>query len=290
MVKLLSTAASAKINLFLRITGRRTDGYHQLDSVFVPVSLCDRVSIAMRSAGEARVWLRCDMPELGPEDQNLAVRAARAFMAEFGVSAEVMIDLRKSIPAGAGLGGGSSDAGAVLRVMARLCGIGDGARLRAVAYRLGADVPFFLDPVPARVRGIGEHLEPLGGCPQLELVIAVPPITVSTADIFRNLDPREWSGPASALEIEAARSGRIACALMVNDLAAGAMRKFPVIAELKSRLEATGASAAAMSGSGGAVFGVFASRIGAESAAAELQQQCPTARVFTAHTIEGPQS
>src|ERR1700732_4035054 len=120
MVKLFSAFAPAKINLFLRVTGRRADGYHELDSIFIPISISDRVTIEIRPAAVSTVSLRCDLPSLGDPESNLATRAARAYLDEFGISAQVMIDLRKVIPVGAGLGGGSSDAGTVLRMMASM--------------------------------------------------------------------------------------------------------------------------------------------------------------------------
>jgi len=290
MVKLLGTLGPAKINLFLRVTGRRADGYHELDSIFVPVSLCDRVGLGLRPSSTTSVLLRCDWPGLGPDEQNLAVRAARAFMAEFGLQAEVMIDLRKAIPAGAGLGGGSSDAGAVLRLMVELCGVGDRAvsereRLGAIAVRLGADVPFFLTPVPARVRGIGERIEPLAAFAPLALVIAVPPITVATAEIFKRLSPADWSGPAPDEAVRALGAGRVSPGLLVNDLASVAMSQWPVIAQLKLLLEECGAAGAAMSGSGGAVFGIFDTEGAAALAADEVRRRYPAARVVTATTL-----
>src|SRR5579864_5460686 len=114
MITRLGTRAPAKINLFLRVTGRRTDGHHELDSLFVPVALSDQIELALEPAPATSVSLQCDAEGLGPAERNLAVRAAHAFLDEFGTLAAVTIDLRKSIPAGAGLGGGSSDAGAVL--------------------------------------------------------------------------------------------------------------------------------------------------------------------------------
>ena len=104
MVKLLSRLTPAKINLFLRIVGRRPDGYHLLDSVFLPISLYDRVRLEMRSAARGSVALRCNWPELPVDERNLATRAAIAFIAEFGLRAQVTIDLEKGIPVGAGLG------------------------------------------------------------------------------------------------------------------------------------------------------------------------------------------
>jgi 4-diphosphocytidyl-2-C-methyl-D-erythritol kinase len=285
VLKLLSTTAPAKINLFLRFTGRRADGYHELDSLFVPVSLCDRVAIALRSAATSSVVLRCDAAGLGPDDQNLAVRAARAFMAEFAITADVMIDLHKEIPAGAGLGGGSSDAGAVLRMMAQLCHVGDRNRLGALAVKLGADVPFFLDPAPARVHGIGELIEPFDQFAPVELVIAVPPLTVPTADVFKRLPREAWSGPASSATVDAIATGRVHADQLVNDLAGVAKARWPVIAELQKSLEHAGAIAAAMSGSGGAVFGVFATASDAARAAEEIRARNPAARVFAVSTL-----
>jgi len=285
MVKLLGTLAPAKINLFLRVTGRRPNGYHELDSVFVPVALSDRVGVAMRPSRTSAVTLRCDSPGLGPDEQNLAVRAARAFMAEFGISAEVIIDLRKMIPAGAGLGGGSSDAGAVLRLMAQLCRVVDPSRLAAVAVGLGADVPFFLAPVPSRVRGIGERIAQLRAFAQLAVVIAVPPFTVPTAVVFKRVTPADWSGPATDETVAALAAGSVTPDLLVNDLTRAAGAEWPLIAELRDSLVACGATGAAMSGSGGAVFGVFPTSLASEAAAAEMRRRYPEARVFATATV-----
>ena len=169
MVKLLAEPAPAKINLFLRVVGRRADGYHELDSVFVPVSLCDQVRVEIRveprSAAGTTIAMHCDRDDLPAGEKNLAWRAADTFLGEFGAEIhrprEVAIDLRKEIPIGAGLGGGSSDAGAVLRMMAALCRVDDLSRLARVALALGADVPFFLDPHVAHVGGVGERIAPL---------------------------------------------------------------------------------------------------------------------------------
>ena len=286
MLKLLSTAAPAKINLFLRVTGRRVDGYHELDSLFAPITLCDHVAIATRPALVASVVLRCASAGLGPDDQNLAVRAANSFMHAFHITADVRIDLRKAIPAGAGLGGGSSDAGAILRMMADLYAIEDRDRLRAIALKLGADVPFFLEPAPARVRGIGELIEPLDQFASLPLVIAVPPVSVPTAEVFKHLPREAWSGPASATTVAAIAAGKIRAEHLVNDLAGVATSRWPVIAELQKALEDAGALAAMMSGSGGAVFGIFASSHKAASAAEELGGRVPSARLIAVSTLD----
>jgi 4-diphosphocytidyl-2-C-methyl-D-erythritol kinase len=280
MVKLLSESAPAKINLLLRVVGRRSDGYHELDSVFVPVSLHDRVTIMVRPGAPRRVTIRCDGATLLDDDRNLAVRAANAFMTGFGIELEAAIELRKEIPMGAGLGGGSSDAGAVLRMLAALCRIGDSARLAEIALGLGADVPFFLDPRPARVGGIGERIMPLPSLPDLNFVIAVPPLEAPTDVVYRALRAEDWSGPASADEIRAIVEGRIEPRLLVNDLAKSAMAMWPAIASLKAVLENAGARAAAMTGSGCGVFGIFDSPSQARAAAAEVRARAPDSRVY----------
>lgn len=281
MVKTLADRAFAKINLFLRVTGRRADGYHELDSIFVPVSIADSVRIEVRPGRESAVALRCDLALLADPERNLAVRAARAFMTEFGVAGEVRIDLEKKIPVGAGLGGGSSDAGAVLRMMAALYRVNDSKRLAGTALRLGADVPFFLDPRPARVGGIGERLLALQAFPKLNLVIAVPPVEVSTAAIYKGLTREAYSGPAPEDDISSILRGEILSRHLVNDLAPVAMQNHPQIARLVSLLEQSGARAASMSGSGGAVFGVFSTGDEAARAVESVRGQATHARVFS---------
>jgi len=303
MVKLLAEPAPAKINLFLRVVGRRANGYHELDSVFVPVSLHDRVRVEIRlepgSANDTVIALRCDRDDLPTGDKNLAWRAADAFLHEFGATIHrprhVAIDLHKEIPAGAGLGGGSSDAGAVLRMMAALCRVDDSARLAQVALALGADVPFFLNPRLAHVGGVGELIAPLDTMAsgerlplwhiRLWIVIAVPPVEVSTAEVYRALLPEQWSGAAPADHLRAIVSGQITPAVLQNDLAAVAMARHPEIAELLSALVAAGAIGASMSGSGSAVFGIFAGEQAATQAAAKMLQDRPQTRFYVANSL-----
>jgi len=278
MVKLISAFAPAKLNLFLHVTGRRADGYHELDSVFIPITLGDRIALEVRPSPRPVVALRGSFGDLPADDRNLAVRAALDFMTEFAVTAEVLIELRKAIPAGAGLGGGSSDAAAVFLMMAALFrreSIDEPERLARVAVKIGADVPFFLNPVPARVTGIGEHIAPLGVSPQLALVVAVPRIEVNTAVVFRELKPVDWSGAAADEDVRAIMTGGVSPRLFVNDLARLAMERWPEIARVKERLEEVGASAAAMTGSGAGVFGIFASPAEAQNAAAALRRRDP---------------
>ena len=289
MVTELSGRACAKINLFLRITGRRDDGYHELDSVFLPLTLADEIRLEIRAANEPSVTVSCNLPELARSKNNLAASAARAYMSEFDLFAAVSIDLKKHIPIGAGLGGGSSDAATVLCMMAAAAQLTDEeamSKLHRIALSLGADVPFFLDPRPSRVTGIGERIVAIEGFPSLPIVIAVPPFEVSTAAIFRALEPAGWSGAAPDDHIEAIARGEIAPELLVNDLAPVAIAQFPEIRRLKVLLEDSGARAAQMSGSGGAVFGVFDSIEEAESCSVRIRKRAPFATVIAASTLD----
>jgi 4-diphosphocytidyl-2-C-methyl-D-erythritol kinase len=273
----LELEAPAKVNLGLRIVGRRADGYHELESLFVPVDLADTIALRVESASTASISLALagDAAGAPPGDDNLAVRAARAFLARAGVAARVAIHLTKRTPVAAGLGGGSSDAAAVLRGLANAfpAAVPDRA-LEEIALALGADVPFFLDPRPAWVTGIGERREPVNGMPPLPLVLANPGEALSTAEVFRAFDAlapgrRAQSGPPRALARELAEDGALAARLR-NDLEEPAVRLCPPIARLRERLRDAGARAVGMSGSGATVFGVFASRAAAERAAASI--------------------
>jgi 4-diphosphocytidyl-2-C-methyl-D-erythritol kinase len=284
MVKLVAERAVAKINLFLRVVGRRSDGYHELDSIFLPIALADEVRLELRTPGERSVRLLCDAPGLGDEASNLASRAARAFLDEFKIDASVQIQLEKRIPVGAGLGGGSSDAGAVLRMMSRLARIDAPSRLGAIAVKLGADVPFFLDPKPARVGGIGEVIEPLSNFPAMPLVLAIPPFGIATASVFKGLKPENWSGRAPDADVTAASRGEITRAIAANDLAVVAEREHREIAELRALLISLGARASQMTGSGSAVFAVFASIADAERAASDARISRPDTTFLVTET------
>jgi 4-diphosphocytidyl-2-C-methyl-D-erythritol kinase len=289
MVKLLSEAAPAKINLFLRVVGRRPDGYHELDSIFLPIDLCDRVRVELRPSVRRTVTLSGNFGDLPADDRNLAVKAAKRFMATFDLNAAVLIGLDKTIPHGAGLGGGSSDAAAVLRMMAAMTRLDAPARLARLAVEIGADVPFFLDPRPARVSGIGELIAPLSGFLAWPIVVAVPPVEVPTAVVFRDLKPAHWSGRARDDDVAALMTGDLPPGLFVNDLAAAAIDRFPAIGALQRMIKETGARVTAMSGSGGAVFGLFDSIAQADIVANELRRRDPQLRVFAVQPWYGQQ-
>ncbi len=302
--------APAKVNLGLRITGTRPDGNHELESVFVPLDLGDEVVIEVEPAPVSSVALALDPEPVGgvPGDgSNLAFRAAEGFLdraERAGLTCSVKIRLSKRIPAAAGLGGGSSDAGVVLRSLARFFpGTLSATALGELALDLGADVPFFLDPRPARVAGIGEQIEPLSGWPAIPLVLVNPGLPLATVEVFQAFDAlhrgRSLGGSRSApvdpsaltlergspeIGAEAARA-RAWGRLLENDLESTAIRLCPAVARLRERLRAAGAQAVGMSGSGPTLFGVFENPGAAAAGLADAGFQPPVwARV--AMTLE----
>ena len=185
MVRVL---APAKLNLGLRILDRRPDGYHEIETVFVPLHLCDEIEI--EPGAEPGVQLRCNLPGLVTDERNLVVRAALATCDALGVEPSLRVSLHKRIPVAAGLGGGSSDAAATIRGIESLLGRQlDPGRRRDLARQLGADVPFFLDPRPALGRGIGEILEPIEGAGATGSIGARPLIVLTAAKEPPRLPP-----------------------------------------------------------------------------------------------------
>lgn len=267
--------APAKINLSLRVLGRRVDGYHELDSVFVPLSLADTVELRCEPAAQTTVSCVCpERPELDGA-QNLAARAAQRYLERVGATAAVSLRVTKRIWAAAGLGGGSSDGSAVLRALeAHFAAAGRGlgpAALAALALELGADLPFFLQPRVARARGVGEELAPFPGVPPLHLVLLNPGQPLPTASVYAALGLARGAR-APAPPALPPPTGSLASVLpwIANDLEAPAIRLCPAVAELKRHLFGAGARAACMTGSGPTVFGVFESAEETGVAVAEL--------------------
>ena len=270
--------APAKLNLGLRILGRRGDGYHEIESVFAPLDLADEVEIEIAEAARSEVTLALSGAPTGvPADAtNLAARAAAEFLSAAGLARAVRIRLTKRIPAAAGLGGGSSDAGAVLRALA--ASFPDALEepaLARLALRLGADVPYFLAPRPARVGGIGERIQPLAEFAPLACLLANPGAPLSTAAVFAAFDAHP-ARPPPAFDRELGLD-------LGNDLEPAAERLCPAIAALRERLRALGARAVGLSGSGPTLFGIFPDAGGAARALARAAFASPVwARVAQA--------
>jgi 4-diphosphocytidyl-2-C-methyl-D-erythritol kinase len=297
-VATLALRAPAKINLGLRLLGRREDGYHELESLFLPLELSDRIELRAE-AGEPAVELVLEPadPRVPEGVDNLAARAAGAFLRASGLDASLHLLLRKEIPVGAGLGGGSSDAGAVLRALSERFP-GAVPDLAALALELGADVPFFLDPRPARVGGIGERIQPLEAVPAVPVLLLLPKTPLATAAVYA-----AWDASGAALTPSAPDStmavlfplrrlqtdpGRISveewAEALRNDLEPTAVTLCPGIPGLSRRMHEAGAVAVGMSGSGPAVFGLFENESAAEKAEKVLRSG-GRERVFRTRTV-----
>jgi 4-diphosphocytidyl-2-C-methyl-D-erythritol kinase len=270
--------APAKINLGLRIVGQRVDGYHLLDTIMVPVSLYDEIQIT-KIIGEgrsstSRLTVICDNPAVPRDEGNIVFRAAHLIIKENSIRASVAIHIKKRIPIGAGLGGGSSDAAATLIAMNSLFRLNYSTRqLKQRAYGLGADVPFFIDRRPARARGVGERLTPIKSLPWNWAVIVYPGFPVSTVWVYQRFAAKLTKGMANTSIISPLRKSFDQRRLLVNDLESVTVARYPRIKFLKEKLIAEGAAGALMSGSGSAVFGLFDSRGNAARALSRLQKE-----------------
>jgi len=266
-------AAHAKVNLFLRVLGRERDGYHQLETAFALLELADELVVRRTGPG---VTLTVHGPDLGPADENLAVRAARAVLQATGEKFGVEIELTKRIPVRAGLGGGSSDAAAALHAVNALANNAiPRAELLHFAARLGADVPFFVSEAPLAIAwGRGERLFRLDPLPAAPALVAVPPVGVSTPDAYRWWD--EAHGAAGerrgAVAFDAstfATWGSVGRAAG-NDFELPVFGHHPELRALFERLAATHPYWVRLCGSGSAVGAVYANDRLRDDAAAEL--------------------
>lgn len=248
--------AQAKVNLVLRVLARETSGYHQIETLFLRLDLADE--IVVRPGGRGRT-LDCRGADVGPMERNLAYRAAMA-MREAGGPDAFAIEIDKRIPVGAGLGGGSADAAAVLRALnaGRAEPLPDD-RLLALAAGLGADVPFLASgAVMALAWGRGERMLALRSPPARQVVVLAPPFGVSTAQAYGWIDSAAPAVTAGMLDREALTDWTGLAANAHNDFEPVVTARHPDISGLVTALREAGASPALMSGSGSAVFGIFA--------------------------------
>ena len=256
---MIELSAPAKVNLFLHVLGRREDGYHELVSRMQKVDLCDTLRISRRTSPGVAFF--CSDKRLPTGNSNLAVLAATTYLhaAGFGSRCGLEIRLEKRIPVAAGLGGGSSDAGAVLRGLNTLFNNALPAeQLVALGGTLGADVPFFtVDYTAAVARGIGERLSAAADIEGFWILLVNPGISVSTRTVFENYALTTLSKNSTLPSFDESGLDRFCCAQMHNDLEAVTMASHPVIGTIKHSLIEDGATAAMMSGSGPTVFGLF---------------------------------
>lgn len=276
MEKMIQERACAKVNLTLGVTGRRSDGYHTLDSLMVTTDLCDDVTVTRCR----EVIVTCTGMFL--PYRNTLRAAAERYRALTGRGARIHV--YKRIPAEAGLGGGSADAAAVLRAMQRLYGEAEERDLYDIALRVGADVPFCLQGGLCRAQGVGEVLTPFRLGAPLHLVLAKPAAGVSTRALFERLNlPQPLPDTARAMAALSGGDVRALGLLLCNALQAEAEALVPEIGTLRQRLLALGALGACMTGSGSAVFGLFETAEAAAAACAAIAEEpaCAFARVAT---------
>jgi 4-diphosphocytidyl-2-C-methyl-D-erythritol kinase len=255
--------AFAKVNYALEVRGLREDGYHEIRTVMQSVSLADEVEIAQLERAKGGFELRVE-PEgarIGPPERNTARKAWELLCGLAGAELPVRIKLRKEIPAGAGLGGGSADAAAVLVGIGELFGLGlDAEVLRSFGSRIGADVPFCLLGGTALGEGVGDVLTPLPAPPAHRLVLARPERGADTGEIYRSYDERPRKSVASVEPVVAAlRSGDLSAlaGAIGNDLEPITGELVPEVEAYKKELLRVGALGACMSGTGTAVYGIF---------------------------------
>ena len=255
------THPNCKINLGLHVVGKRPDGYHDLETIFLPVpDLCDELEITEAESGSDSVMVQDGITLDNAPDDNLCMKAYRLLHSEFGIP-PVVIRLKKNIPFGAGLGGGSSVAAFTLKMLNAMFSLGlDDTALEQRAAQLGADCAFFVKNQPAYATGIGDRLEPIAGLKieNLKLKIEIPDGEhVSTREAYCGLK-RDLFG-STRLDLREAVKRPVAewRNLIVNDFEASVFPSHPAIAELKESMYRRGAVYASMTGSGAAVFGLF---------------------------------
>ena len=282
----------AKLNLYLEILDKRPDGYHNLETIFERVSLADEIIIEKAPGNSIRI--ETDSPDIPQGSGNLVYQAAELLKKDFGISAGLVIKIKKRIPVGAGLGGGSSNAASTLLGLNYLWDLGLRVEeLKEYASRLGSDVAFFIYNYPLAVgRARGERIEPWSGFKKkLWHVIAVPQLNVSTALIYRDLDvSREQTGNkkafgSSRIKNLGTNGGSFLHVkdILFNRLEEVTFKRYPQVGRLKRDLEAQGIRGVLMSGSGSAVFGIVGSRKGGLRIA-KILQRFKNLKVFVAET------
>lgn len=269
----------AKVNLWLHVTGKREDGYHTLNTLMCRIGLCDTIVLEPGGSG---IRVSCDYPGVPEDAGNLVYRAADLFYSRLGKRTGLAIAIEKKIPVGAGLGGGSSNAAAVLFGLNRFHDAPFSvAELREMGLSIGADVPFFIEGKAALATGVGEVLTPFTGITPWKVLLVYPGFSVSTARVFKNLKfdltKVEKKIKGSSLNNGGSQNPSVGvfdpARHLRNDLEPVTARMHPGIHDVKRAIRRSGAAGSLMSGSGSAVFGLFSDGGMAEKAATLLSDQ-----------------
>jgi 4-diphosphocytidyl-2-C-methyl-D-erythritol kinase len=258
----MQVLAPAKINLSLKILGRRNDGFHELDTLIAPISLYDEIRIEKRGSAKG-INFRCDDPSVPQGDHNLAIRAAKAFFETTKIDPAVSIELKKKIPHGAGLGGGSSDAASVLLALNELFDVKlSREALAQISEPIGSDVPFFIFQSAALCKGRGEMVTPVKLNRQFSILLLKPAFAISTGWAYSR-----WQHSREILRVRYEAQG-FADQAFVNDLERPVFEKFVFLAQMKMwLLSQSDVGAALMSGSGSTMFAVMRENADADSVA-----------------------
>ena len=275
--------ATAKINLGLDVLRKREDGYHDLRMIMQMTGMFDRISMFPR-AGRPGISFRTNLPYIPANENNLAYRAAKLLMDEFEVNDGLSINLQKFIPVAAGLAGGSTDAAAVLVGTNKLFHLGLSLEeLMVRGKKLGADVPYCLLGGTALAEGIGEVLTPLPNLPSCSILLAKPPVSVSTKEVYGALhadkieNHPDIDGMVEALKAGDLRGVCDRCANVLEDVTAPSR---PVIGEMEQDMKKMGALCSIMSGSGPTVFGIFDDESAARKCRNNMRVRYPGSRIF----------
>ena len=278
---MISKSSPAKVNLTLRVLGRRTDGYHDILSLMQRISLCDEMSFSSRADG---IVVRCPDSSLPEDEGNIAYRAAAAFFSRTETPPGVEITIRKRIPIAAGLGGGSSNAATTLMTLNEIAGYPlTREELMRMGTDLGADVPFFIFGNTAWASGIGDHLVEAAPLPRLWFVLVNPGFAVSTKMVYQSLN-LGLTNQAINYSIPRFCTLEDLIGGLTNDLEKVTLRRHPVLDHIKTLLLENGARGALMSGSGPTVFGIFTDEESALQAEKNLGQGNRWS-VFGAHSL-----
>lgn len=269
----------AKINTVLQILEKRADGYHELYMHMIPIGIFDRIYVQKKESNGIQLQISGQQID-GRMSDNLILKAAEAFQEAVSVEVHVSFHLEKVIPTGAGLGGGSGNAAGTLQVLNQLYHqpLSD-QQIHQIGLQLGADVPFFLNPQPSEVRGVGEKITALRNYPSLYLLVIKPSVSIPTASAYRNCRPRPMTatiGPLTTIS-EVIQN-------LHNQFEETVFEDFPQLEQIRNILSEYGVLGALVSGSGSAIFGIFATQKLQKKAAEQLYDQ-NIGQIFTCQTL-----
>ena len=279
----------AKVNLYLKVLRRFPNGYHEIQSLMVPITLADEVALSITGPADGNVEIRCNDPAIPTGRDNLVYKAVLAFRKSGRPVASLAITIDKKIPAGAGLGGGSSNAAAVLKGLDYLYGL-DLTReeLCAIGLEVGADVPFFFMEQACLAEGVGEILTPLEISRDIWLLIGFPGFSIPTKRVYDALE-LELTNPKAQVNMPLSLEGEDQQGrgewYLVNDLETPVFVWYPQLKEFCKELKTLGALEAKMTGSGSSIFGVFRERAVAVTAMSEIRKRLPEWKLFLARPV-----